>query len=148
MKYYYIFILEISTCEPIRKFIFAKTHKTGSTTIQNLLFRYGTNNNLTFVLPKSKWWFFSHYTSFKASEAEDYSKQGRVQNMTLEKNLFAIHSVWNHKEIRKILPEGPAVTILRDPISVFESAYSYFGNTPKVFKIDFNCKKDQILAQN
>ena len=120
-------------CKSVRKLIFAKTHKTGSTTIQNLLFRYGTQNNLSFVLPKSKWWFFSHYQSFKASEAEDYKVEGDIKNVPLEKNLFAIHSVWNHKEIRKILPTGPAVTILRDPISVFESAYSYFGNTPKVF---------------
>ena len=123
----------------MRNFIFAKTHKTGSTTIQNIIFRYGTKNNLTFVLPKSKWWFFSHYNSFKASEAEDYKEHGFIKNVTLKKNLFAIHSVWNHKEIRKILPTGPAVTILRDPISVFESAYSYFGNTPKVFKVSFRC---------
>ena len=115
--------------------IFVKTHKTGSTTIQNLIFRYGTNNHLKFVLPKSKWWFFSHYVPFKAIEAEDYTEKGKSRgngNTTISKDLFAIHSVWNNKEIRKILPTAPAVSILRDPIDVFESAYSYFGNKPTV----------------
>ena len=83
------------------------------------------------MLPKSKWWFFSHYVPFKASDAEDYINK----TMTIEKNVFAIHSVWNKKEVRKILPTGPTVTILRDPIDVFESAYSYFGNTPTVSKM-------------
>ena len=118
-------------CNPINKLIFAKTHKTGSTTVQNVIFRYGMKNNLTFVLPKSIWWFFSHYKSFKASEAIGYNSSIPV---TLNDDLFAIHSVWNNFEIRKLLPNGPAVTILRDPISVFESAYSYFGNTPMVNK--------------
>ena len=112
--------------------IFAKTHKTGSTTLQNLMFRYGTQNNLTFVLPKSKWWFFSHYKSFKATEAEGFMGMNNNKTNPESNNLFAIHSVWNYKEVRKILPDAPTVTILRDPIDVFESAYSYFGNTPTV----------------
>ena len=109
-------------CEPINKLVFAKTHKTGSTTVQNLIFRYGMKNSLTFVLPKTSYWFFSHYNSFKATAAKK----------SKENDLFAIHSVWNNFEVRKLIPKSPAVTILRDPIAVFESAYSYFGNTPKV----------------
>ena len=119
------------TCNPIRKLIFAKTHKTGSTTVQNIIFRYGMENRLKFVLPKSVWWFFSHYRSFKASEAIGYNSS---LPSPLNDDVFAIHSVWNHFEIRKIIPKAAAVTILRDPISVFESAYSYFGNTPTVNK--------------
>ena len=120
---------DINTCTPVRKLIFAKTHKTGSTTLQNLMFRYGTKNNLTFVLPNSKWWFFNHYRSFKASDAEDFNN---ANTNSTSKDIFAIHSVWNYNEIRKIIPNAPAVTILRDPIDVFESAYSYFGNNPTV----------------
>jgi hypothetical protein len=32
--------------------VFAKTHKTGSTTVQNILFRFGEKRKLAFVLPK------------------------------------------------------------------------------------------------
>jgi hypothetical protein len=33
---------------------FAKTHKTGGTTVQNILFRFGEQRRLSFVLPKDK----------------------------------------------------------------------------------------------
>ncbi len=33
---------------------FAKTHKTGGTTVQNILFRFGEQRRLSFVLPKEK----------------------------------------------------------------------------------------------
>ena len=124
----------------MRKLIFAKTHKTGSTTIQNMIFRHGTQNNLFFVLPQNGAHTFSQDQSFNASDAEGYKVDEDIENLTLEKNLFAIHSVWNYKEIRKILPTGPAVTILRDPITVFESAYSYYENTPKVFLSQLHAK--------
>ena len=114
------------------KLIFAKTHKTGSTTLQNIMFRYGTQNNLTFVLPKTKWWFFDHYRPFKASDAEGFEPSNGTKTYSETKDIFAIHSMWNHKGVRKMIPNGPVVTILRDPIEVFESAYSYFGNEPKV----------------
>jgi len=42
-----------STCTPKSNIFFLKTHKTGSSTVQNLLLRYGDKNNLTFALPRS-----------------------------------------------------------------------------------------------
>ena len=39
------------TCLPQRKIAFAKTHKTASSTVQNVLLRYGLANNLEFLLP-------------------------------------------------------------------------------------------------
>ena len=132
---HYFFVPEHAaenTCEPIHKLIFAKTHKTGSTTVQNIIFRYGMKNNLTFVFPKTVWWFFDHYSSFKAVRAIGYNNSSTKEDVG-KNDLFAIHSVWNYKEVRKVIPQSPTVTILRDPSAVFESAYSYFGNTPKVY---------------
>ena len=45
---------------------FAKTHKTGSSTLQNIFFRYGDRNNLNFALPE-KSWMFSYKQPFNAS---------------------------------------------------------------------------------
>ena len=39
------------TCLPQRKIAFAKTHKTASSTVQNVLLRYGLANGLEFLLP-------------------------------------------------------------------------------------------------
>ena len=70
------------------------------------MFRYGTQNNLTFVLPNSKWWFFNHYRLFKASDAEGFNNTNIISEA---KDIFAIHSVWNHNEFveaNKNLPLG------------------------------------------
>ena len=39
-----------SKCDPRKKVAFLKTHKTASTTIQNILLRFGRDNDLNFVL--------------------------------------------------------------------------------------------------
>ena len=41
-----------SFCKPINNIVFLKTHKTGSSSIQNILMRFGDSNDLTFALPK------------------------------------------------------------------------------------------------
>ena len=117
------------------KLIFAKTHKTGSTTIQNIIFRYGMENNLTVAIPKNGMHYFNELKPFTATEVRGYSEV--IPKNKFNYNLFASHSVWDHSEVRKVIPSGPSVTILRDPISVFESAYSYYGNTPEVIDIIF-----------
>lgn len=39
------------TCQPKNHIVFLKTHKTASSTILNILYRYGDSHNLTFALP-------------------------------------------------------------------------------------------------
>ncbi|KAF5896495.1 galactose-3-O-sulfotransferase 2-like, partial [Clarias magur] len=39
------------TCQPKNHIVFLKTHKTASSTILNILYRYGDTRNLTFALP-------------------------------------------------------------------------------------------------
>ena len=43
--------INISECKPIESIAFAKTHKTGSTTLQNIFLRYAYNHDLTLALP-------------------------------------------------------------------------------------------------
>ena len=58
---------ELQTCSPIKSISFAKTHKTGSSTVQNIFLRYGWENNLTFVLPEKRTWMFGFKTQFRWS---------------------------------------------------------------------------------
>ncbi|XP_050700188.1 galactosylceramide sulfotransferase-like [Eriocheir sinensis] len=41
------------SCTPSNHLFFLKTHKCASSTVQNILFRYGYSRNLTFALPRS-----------------------------------------------------------------------------------------------
>ena len=68
-----------NSCTPTRKLIFAKTHKTGSTTLQNIIFRFGEKNHLMFVLPKSKSHFFNLKAHFTVQMAELYSHHKNVK---------------------------------------------------------------------
>ena len=45
--------IAIRTCQPARHVFFVKTHKTGSGTIANIMFRYGIKHDLRIALPKS-----------------------------------------------------------------------------------------------
>lgn len=44
----------IKKCTPVKNIVFLKTHKCATTTLQNILFRYGDKHQLRFVLPRSK----------------------------------------------------------------------------------------------
>lgn len=51
---------------PLRKqVIFAKTHKTGSSTVQNILFRFGQRHNLSFAFPVKNTWMFNLSKGFQ-----------------------------------------------------------------------------------
>ncbi len=73
---------------------FAKTHKTGSSTIQNILFRFGIMNNLTFALPPTSW-MFNYKQEFKASIVLN----GRWEKLR-PFDLFLFHSKWNYREVK------------------------------------------------
>ena len=64
---------ELQTCSPIKSISFAKTHKTGSSTVQNIFLRYGWENNLTFVLPEKRTWMFGFKTQFRSGSSGYFS---------------------------------------------------------------------------
>ncbi|TRY61264.1 hypothetical protein TCAL_07456 [Tigriopus californicus] len=121
---------EDSKCSPTKSVAFAKTHKTGSSTLQNILFRYGVQHELNFALPKGGWMF-----SFKEPFNADMVLEGPFKG--LDFNLFAFHSVWNYAQMQRVLPHAKYLTLLRDPTECFESNYVYMGLSA-VYKMDFN----------
>merc|ERR1719233_2565671 len=120
------------SCIPTKKLIFAKTHKTGSTTLQNIVFRFGEKNKLIFVLPKIKSHRFSLKSHFTIQMAELFS-----QNENVVFDIFAAHSRWNLAQVKILIPEGYTFTILRDPVDTFESYFSYMGVDRKL-GVDIN----------
>ena len=66
------------SCIPTKKLIFAKTHKTGSTTLQNIIFRFGEKNELMFVLPKYDSHRFNLESHFEIQMAELFTENENV----------------------------------------------------------------------
>ena len=125
-------------CNPKQKVIFAKTHKTGGTSVQvrllsrhicttsqNILFRTGEEWGLLFVLPRGRrHHFFPLYTYFRTGMAQTYGS--KVQNLKKRLShgllcpifqqkfsMFASHSRWDGAEVRKLVPNAFSLTILR-----------------------------------
>lgn len=110
--------------KPKTSIVFLKTHKTGTTTVQNLLFRFGDNHNLTFMIPdKPGANYFGHPPPFHRSMVYlGNQEHGWKYDILLH------HTRLNASAIRPMVPKGtPFVTIMRRPVMLFESLYTYFN---------------------
>lgn len=108
-------------CTPRRNIVFLKTHKCASSTIMNILLRYGVTHNLTFVLPRSR---TTHYIGHPALFHHNLIRDIRGYNLTY--NILTHHTRFNKGEVAKVMPKDSVyVTVLRKPEDVFESLYSY-----------------------
>lgn len=70
------FVYTDTTCQPKSHIFFLKTHKTASSTILNILYRYGESRNFTFALPLNKhsqlfypYFFASHFVEGVSSRS-------------------------------------------------------------------------------
>ena len=48
-------------------------------------------------------------------------------------DMFIFHSVWNDEEVSKVIPNAIHITLLRDPVSCYESNYVYM-DLERIFK--------------
>ena len=84
-------------CEPRQKVVFLKTHKTASSTVQNILFRYGDKNGLNFALPKNNGARFSYPNKLQPGLIKP------LENEQDEIDILCNHAVAN-KNMRQIIP--------------------------------------------
>ncbi|XP_059486500.1 galactose-3-O-sulfotransferase 4-like [Neocloeon triangulifer] len=118
----------LKQCKPQDHIFFLKTHKCGSSTVQNILMRRGLRNGLNFVLPE-KANYLGHPDRFHVSQI------GKDLMDNYEHfDIFAHHSRFDPESVRKVMPpDTKRVTILREPSSLFESLYHYYS-LQQVFK--------------
>ena len=100
-----------------------KTHKCASTTIQNILLRFGRTNNLNFVLPAE-----GHLLGTNVPFRRNMIQGTLWEKAGLEYDMFLLHTIWNHAEIVNTLSDQGDViyiSILRDPVELFRSWWDY-----------------------
>ncbi|XP_075534875.1 galactosylceramide sulfotransferase-like [Dermacentor variabilis] len=104
------------SCTPRHTVFFLKTHKCASSTVQNLLVRYGERHGLTFALPPSGV-YLGH---------PDFLNRSMAQG-TPPFDMLVHHTRFEEVEARALLKPDPVfVTIVREPASLFESLYSFY----------------------
>ncbi|XP_064471375.1 galactosylceramide sulfotransferase-like isoform X2 [Ornithodoros turicata] len=107
-------------CRPATDVFLLKTHKCASSTLQNILMRFGDRRNLSFALP-AHGNYFGHPEPFSRSMIPSY------MTPSWGFNIFCHHTRFNIDESSQLMPpETVFITILRDPASLFESLYAYY----------------------
>ncbi|XP_038052306.1 galactose-3-O-sulfotransferase 2-like [Patiria miniata] len=106
-----------SHCSPKTNIVFLKTHKCGSSTLQNVLLRYGERRNLDFVLPEK-----ANYLGLSVFH------RGNMMYYPVKKyNILCHHTRFSYKEISAVMfKDSLYITILRDPVTQFSSFFNYF----------------------
>lgn len=111
---------EVGYCPPATNVFFLKTHKCASSTVQNILMRYGDTRNLSFLLPY-RHNYIGHPTPFSISLLS------ADMTPTIGFNIFCHHTRFDGEQVRAVLPSDAIfVTILRHPVNLFESLYGYY----------------------
>ena len=116
-------------CKPVKNVIFLKTHKTGSSTIINIMQRFAHRNNLTVALPAQ-----NHFLGWPNTFQESY-----VFEHTKDKtyNIICNHARFHRERMLKVMQsnETKIVTVIRDPLYQFESTAVYL-NFASLFKLN------------
>ena len=112
--------IEKPACKPVDHVLFLKTHKTGSSTMTNILNRYGDFNNLIFALP----WdakLYSFYWPLRFSLKF-------VGGLGRGPNILCNHARYSKGPMNWLLPKDSSryVTIIREPTQHFESIFNFF----------------------
>ena len=106
-----------------RHVAFLKVHKSGSTTIQNILLRFGWSRNLTFVLPNNSS-FYPNVISLSATLRQDNvlpPPNGK------QFDILCCHVVYDRTAFQKFMPRDSSyIGIVRDPFRQFSSIIRYF----------------------
>ncbi|XP_033101750.1 galactose-3-O-sulfotransferase 4-like [Anneissia japonica] len=104
-------------CQPKVNITFLKVHKTGSSTLQNIFLRYGDKNNLNFAIPP-----VGHHLGYP----QYFEKKHMIPVANGVYNIYCHHSRFS-SQVLEVMPQNAVyVSILREPVVVFESAFTYF----------------------
>ncbi|NXK15875.1 G3ST2 sulfotransferase, partial [Arenaria interpres] len=121
---------ELLPCHAKTNVMFLKTHKTASSTILNIMFRFAEKYNLTVALPANELVHLGYPQTFQARFVEEFQSIG--QNY----NIMCNHLRFNSSEVQKVMAENTFYfSILRNPIHLLESSYVYYKDDAPAFRI-------------
>ncbi|KAJ1172559.1 hypothetical protein NDU88_004404 [Pleurodeles waltl] len=124
----------------IRNIVFLKTHKTGSSTFQNILFRLGEKRGLTFAFPVYTYQF-AYPEKFAKGFVEDLPREAT------EFNILCSHMRLDVLAVQEVMPGSTFyLTILRDPVSTFESVFTYYRTTVPAFELVLNISGNPLTT--
>ncbi|XP_054768563.2 galactose-3-O-sulfotransferase 2-like [Lytechinus pictus] len=122
----------VKLCKPSSSLVFVKTHKTGSTTLTKIVNRYGLARNLSFLI-YSKDPLKGHFCQVAPTKPSDILPPIGVEPGDFDHysnyDMAAVHIRLfpNLKFFTRFMnPRTRYITILRDPVDQWESAFVFF----------------------
>lgn len=126
--------LETSHSPPqveIQHLAFLKVHKAASSTLQNIIYRFGLKRNLSFVLPED-----NHYISKSKTSPNRLlpplpyhisSTLNKHNNSNGKYDILCNHAIFNHNLFKAWLHNDSVyIAIIREPLSLFLSSAYYY----------------------
>ncbi|NXC10617.1 G3ST4 sulfotransferase, partial [Orthonyx spaldingii] len=105
-----------------------KTHKTGGSSIVNVLSRYGESRGLRFALPHR--YQFGYPAPFRAERVRGF-RAGEGPHF----DIICHHMRFHLPEVQRVMPNDSFYfSIVRDPGTLGESAFSYFRAAAPAFR--------------
>eukprot|EP00064_Thunnus_orientalis_P008485 superscaffoldBa00001009_g8508 len=108
--------------------MFLKTHKTASSTVLNMLYRFGEERNLYFALPLG--YQLGYPLPFNAHRVKGYRGP-----RAMEFHIMGNHMRFNKPEVEKVMPADTFYfSIIRDPVALAESSFAYYKEVAPAFR--------------
>ncbi|XP_069579639.1 galactose-3-O-sulfotransferase 4 isoform X2 [Brachyistius frenatus] len=118
----------LGSCQPHTHIMFLKTHKTASSTVLNMLYRFGEERSLHFALPLG--YQLGYPLPFNAHRVKGYRGP-----RAMEFHIMANHMRFNKPEVEKVMPADTFYfSIIRDPVSLAESSFAYYKEVAPAFR--------------
>ncbi|NXQ77718.1 G3ST2 sulfotransferase, partial [Quiscalus mexicanus] len=107
---------------PKTDIVFLKVHKSASSTVMNILFRFGEMHNLTFAFPQGGGFQLYYPHHFLAKFVQGFSPLSPRQF-----NILCHHMRFLQPEVQKVVPSSAVYfSILRNPVQLMESSFVYY----------------------
>ncbi|NWH59849.1 G3ST2 sulfotransferase, partial [Geococcyx californianus] len=110
---------------PKTDIVFLKVHKSASSTVMNILFRFGETHNLTFAFPTGGGNQLSYPHHFLARFVEGFYPESPQRF-----NILCHHMRFLQPEVQKVVSSSAVYfSILRNPVQLMESSFMYYKGT-------------------
>ncbi|TNN45189.1 Galactose-3-O-sulfotransferase 4 [Liparis tanakae] len=118
----------LGSCQPHTHIMFLKTHKTASSTVLNMLSRFGEERDLRFALPLG--YQLGYPLPFNAHRVKGYRGPRAV-----EFHIMGNHMRFNRPEVEKVMPADTFYfSIIRNPVALAESSFAYYKEVAPAFR--------------
>ena len=114
-------------CDPVKRFIYIKTHKSGSSTLTNIFHRFATKYNVSVALPKR-----NYFLGWPLSSRIPFSYVATVEPPQI---WCSAHTRYDYELLNEAIPNATFITVLRDPVSHFISSWNYWSTADHIREI-------------